>query len=245
MFDVKDTNGGIMENVIITGATGEIGLALVEELLYCHKNVVVLARPDSKRIGRLPHSKHLQIVECEMRKISEYANPHSFDVFYHLGWDFSRDHKYVEKHFLNAEYTLDAIKLAIKLGCKCFVGAGSQAEYGRAEGRTDELTPCFPETAYGIAKLCAGQMGRLYCEQQGIRFVWPRIFSVYGPGDAESTMVMSVIRQLLVGKTPPLTMGEQKWDFLYTADCARALRLLGKMKVVQEFIVLGAELANR
>lgn len=217
-----------MKNVIVTGPTGEIGLALVKELLSHDKNVTALVRPNSKRTGRLPQNKNLRIVQCDMKNLTTYETPDSFDVFYHLGWDYSRAHNCVDKHLLNAQYTLDAVELAAKIGCKCFVGAGSQAEYGRVEGAINELTPCFPETAYGIAKLCAGQMSRLCCEQQGIRYVWPRIFSVYGPGDAESTMVMSVIRQLMEGKTPPLTKGEQMWDFLYAGDAARALRLLGE-----------------
>lgn len=217
-----------MKNVIVTGPTGEIGLALVQELLLQDINVTVIIRPGSKRAGRLPRHKNLRVVECEMRYLTKYEEPGDFEVFYHLGWDYSRDHSCVDKHLLNAQYTIEAVELAAKLGCKCFVGAGSQAEYGRAEEKIDEFTPCFPETAYGIAKCCAGRMAELACRQKGLRYVWPRIFSVYGPGDAESTMVMSVIRQLLAEKVPALTRGEQMWDFMYAADAARALRLLGE-----------------
>lgn len=217
-----------MKNVIVTGATGEIGLALVNELLSHDKKVTALTRPHSKRTGRLPQHKNLRIVEWEMKNLKKYEAPDSFEVFYHLGWDYSRDHNCVDKHLLNAQYTLEAVELAAKMGCKCFVGAGSQAEYGRVEGKKKESTPCFPETAYGIAKCCAGRMAELSCRQKGLRYVWPRIFSVYGPGDAESTMVMSVIRQLIAGKVPVLTKGEQMWDFIYAADAACALRLLGE-----------------
>lgn len=233
-----------MKNVIITGATGEIGLALVKELLAQNMNVTVISRPKSKRKSRLGQHKNLQIVECELENLSDWTycgnlSGH-FDIFYHLGWDYSRDHSNVDKHLLNVNYTLKAVEAAVRAGCSCFVGAGSQAEYGRADGMIDENTPCFPETAYGIAKLCAEQMSRLSCEQKGIRFIWPRIFSVYGPGDAESTMVMSVIRQLLAGKVPLLTKGEQLWDFLYTSDCARALRLLGETEACQGVYCIGS-----
>lgn len=237
-----------MKNVIITGATGEIGLALVNELLTQNKNVTVIVRPNSKRTGRLPENKNLQIVKCELENLLEFSNSckfsERFDVFYHLGWDYSRDHNNVDKQLLNVVYTLNAIKTAVHLGCSCFIGAGSQAEYGRRDGLIDEDTPCFPETAYGIAKLCAEQMSRLFCEQQGIRFVWPRIFSVYGPGDAESTMVISVIRQLLADKSPALTKGEQMWDFLYVSDCARALRLLGEKETCDGAYCIGSGISK-
>lgn len=233
-----------MNNVIVTGATGEIGLALIDELLLQNKEITVLVRPNSKRTGRLPHNEHLRVVECGIDNVLEYVNAGSlsgsFDVFYHLGWDYSRVHNHVDKHLLNVRYTLDAIEAAVRLGCQCFVGAGSQAEYGRVDEKIDESTPCFPETAYGIAKHCAGRMGELSCAQKGIRFVWPRIFSVYGPGDAESTMVISVIRQLLAGKVPALTKGEQLWDFLYAADAARALRLLGETDTCEGIYCIGS-----
>ena len=233
-----------MKNVIVTGTTGEIGLALVGELLAHNQNVTVIVRPNSKRVGRLPQNSNLQILECELDSLPELLHsgrmPGHCDMFYHLGWDYSRDHNNVDKQILNVGYTLKAIDVAVQLGCSCFVGAGSQAEYGRKDGVIDEDTSCFPETAYGIAKLCAEQMGRLICEQKGIRFVWPRIFSVYGPGDAESTMVISVIRQLLAGKIPALTKGEQMWDFLYTSDCARALWLLGEKETCEGVYCIGS-----
>ena len=58
----------------------------------------------------------------------------------------------------NVKYALQAVKAAKELGCTRFVGAGSQAEYGRVEGTLTPDTPAFPENGYGIAKLCAGQM---------------------------------------------------------------------------------------
>lgn len=223
-----------MERVIITGATGEIGLALVSELLCNGNKITVIMRPNSKRINRLPKHRNLQIIEIELENLSmlflERKPQETYDVFYHLGWDYSRDHNNVSQHFKNIDYTLNAIELAVELGCECFIGAGSQAEYGSVKGIISENTETRPETAYGIAKLCAGQMGKLLCEQKGIRFVWPRIFSVYGPGDAESTMVISTIRALLLGKCPLLTEGTQLWDFLFSKDAAYALRLLGEKR---------------
>ena len=113
-------------------------------------------------------------------------------------------------------------------GCSAFVGAGSQAEYGRVEGNLNSQTPAFPENGYGMAKLCAGQMTRLYCRQAGMRHVWTRILSIYGPGDGAGSMVMSAIHRLLAGETPAFTKGEQQWDYLYSGDAAKALLLLGE-----------------
>ena len=222
-----------MKNVMITGPTGEVGLALVNELLHEDIKVYAVVRPDSKRSDRLPSHELLSVIPCslsELEKLSKNTLLQNADIdtIYHLGWDHSRDHYNVHAHYKNIGYTLSAVRLAKSLNIKNFVGAGSQAEYGRVEGNLSPDTPAFPDTAYGMAKLCAGQMSRLLCKQLEIRHIWPRILSVYGPGDAESTMVISTIRKLLSKEKPTLTKGGQEWDFLFSEDCAKALFLIGE-----------------
>ena len=50
----------------------------------------------------------------------------------------------------NIQYTMDAVCLAKRLGCKLFVGAGSQAEYGRVDGKIGSNTPVNPEVAVWV-----------------------------------------------------------------------------------------------
>ena len=232
-----------MKSCIVTGATGAIGLALVQELLQNGKQVTAIVRPGSKRAARLPQHNALTVIECGLDSIGDLydrmAGIGNFEQFYHLGWDYSRNRDNIMMQLKNITYVSEAISLAEKLGCSCFIGCGSKAEYGRCEGIIDEDTPAMPETAYGIAKLCAAQMGNLQCEKNGIRFIWPRIFSVYGPGGGEGTMIMSVIRQLCDGMEPALTEGKQMWDFLYASDAAMALRLLGENEKCRGIYCLG------
>ena len=101
-------------------------------------------------------------------------------------------------------------------------------------------TPAFPENGYGMAKLCAGQMSRELCAKLGIRHIWARILSVYGPCDGAKTMVMSSIRQLLAGESPAFTKGEQQWDYLYAKDAGRALYLLGEKGRAGSIYCLGS-----
>ena len=121
-----------------------------------------------------------------------------------------------------------------------FVGAGSQAEYGRVEGVLSASTPVFPENGYGIAKLCAGQMSRILCEQKQIEHIWTRILSIYGPYDGENTMIMSSIGKLLRGEKPALTKGEQQWDYLYSKDAGYAMYLLGEKGVSGKVYCIGS-----
>ena len=105
-------------------------------------------------------------------------------------------------------------------------------------------TPAFPENGYGIAKLCTGQMTKVLCEQKGIRHIWTRILSIYGPFDGAKTMVMSTIVSLLKGGRPQCTAGEQMWDYLYSADAGYAMYLLGEKGVSGKTYCIGGGTAR-
>lgn len=218
-----------IKSAVITGPTGAIGIALCENLLNKGIAVFAVCRPNSPRIAALPKSEHLQIVPCDAQNMDALPEliQRGSDAFFHLAWadTIGPGRNNMASQVRNIQYTIDAANAAKALGCKVFLGAGSQAEYGRVEGLLKPETPCFPENGYGMAKLCAGQMSRTVCEMLGLDHVWVRILSVYGPRDGEATMITSTIRKLLAGKKPSLTPCKQLWDYLYAADAAEALYL--------------------
>lgn len=220
-----------MKRAVITGPTGAIGIALIEYLENQGVEVIAVVRPGSKRADRIKESRLVSKVECDLSNLSGLPKliKGGADVFYHFGWDgtfgSSRNDMYLQNN--NVKYALNAVEAAAALGCSKFIGAGSQAEYGRFEGKLNEETPAFPENGYGIAKLCAGQMTRILAAQKGIEHIWTRILSIYGPYDGDNTMVTSTVRKLIAGEIPACTKGEQMWDYLYSKDAAKAMYLLG------------------
>ena len=150
-----------MKRAVITGPTGAIGIALIEYLENQGVEVIAVVRPGSKRADRIKESRLVSKVECDLSNLSGLPKliKGGADVFYHFGWDgtfgSSRNDMLLQNN--NVKYALNAVEAAAALGCSKFIGAGSQAEYGRFEGKLNEETPAFPENGYGIAKLCAGQ----------------------------------------------------------------------------------------
>lgn len=232
-----------MKRVIISGATGAIGSALIENLLCNNVEILIISRKNSKRLSVIPKNRLISIKYCDLDEYKNLQNDtgKTYDVFYHFAWSGtfgdSRNDMYVQNK--NVDYSLDAVALAKRFGCHTFIGAGSQAEYGRVEGVLTPSTPVFPENGYGIAKLCAGQMTREYAHQLGLKHIWVRILSIYGPHDGTHTMVMSTITKLKNGEEAKFTKGEQLWDYLYSGDAAEAFRLLGKKGVDGKTYVLG------
>lgn len=173
-----------MERVIVTGATSMIGEALIEECLKHGISVCAVIRKDTARKDRLPEDPHLELVECsleELETLPEKVNG-TFDTFYHIAWGYTgaARNKSVRLQSKNIDYTLEAVEAAAKLGCRRFIGAGSQAEYGPLD--LEKIGPDAPEhptTAYGTSKLAAGKLSKLLCKELGMEWIWPRIFSVY------------------------------------------------------------------
>lgn len=219
-----------MKRAIITGPTGSIGVALIQKLLEEGMYVYALCRKDSTRLANIPNHENVAIIPCDLSDLGSAKNEVCYpcDVFYHLGWDgttgTARDDTYLQN--LNVKYSMDAVKLAYETGCKTFLGVGSQAEYGRSTTPLTPASPTNPETGYGIAKLCAGQFTRLLCQKYGMKHIWARVFSVYGPYDSSNSMIISAISKMMRGETVALTKGEQQWDYLYSSDAADALYLL-------------------
>ena len=216
-----------IRSAVVTGPTGAIGYALCARLLRAGLRVFAVCRPGSPRAESLRELDGAEIVFCDAAEYSRLPEllPSGADAFFHLAWSHTTGagRNDMDAQLKNVQTTLDASRTAGALGCQVFVGAGSQAEYGRVGHALTPDTPCFPENGYGMAKLCAGQMSREECRKLGLAHIWPRILSVYGPHDGPNSMIASTIRTLLDGKRPALTKGEQLWDYLYADDAAEAL----------------------
>ena len=219
-----------IQTAVVTGPTGAIGIALCEKLLRENVTVYAVCRPGSSRIKDLPKAAALHVVECDAKELATLPQKMkgvSVDAFFHFAWahTIGQGRNDMPAQIENIQSTIDAVRAAKALGCQVFLGAGSQAEYGRVEGLLKSDTPAFPENGYGMAKLCAGQMSRVEAKALDIDHVWVRILSVYGPHDGPMTMISGTIRKLLAGERPALTAGIQRWDYLYAGDAADAFYL--------------------
>ncbi len=233
-----------IRSAVITGPTGAIGTALIRRMIEEGVQVYAVVRPDSRRLAAIPEHPNVHVVRLDVSELARLPEciPDRADALYHFAWGSTvgAGRNDMPVQIQNIRWTIEAVRAAAALGCKVFIGSGSQAEYGRVDGVLTSETPCFPENGYGMAKLCAGQMSRVECQKLGIDHIWTRILSVYGPGDGAGSMISSVIRQLLAGERPALTAGEQIWDYLYSEDAARAMYLLGERGVSGRTYVLGS-----
>lgn len=212
--------------VILTGATGAIGLSLIHELRARSCEVLVLASPGSQRNNLLASmvSPGMCWQECGMADYESFTSSVRFDAMVHMAWSGGMDRWNIDLNLQSARQCAIAVRLAARLGCHTFIGTGSQAECGQQNAPLSAATLCTPDTPFGAAKNLAQHLARIEAAHApSMRFIWARILSVYGPCDRESSMVTASLRKLLRGETPSFSSGEQIWDFLYADDAACAL----------------------
>lgn len=219
-----------MKKIIVTGATSMIGTALIESAVKKGTEVYALVRPNTNRGDRIISSDLVRIVSGTLENIHEVQGiPLDCDVFYHFAWagteKSQRDDPVIQAR--NIHYTLEAVKLANKCGCKKFIGAGSQAEYGPTQGVIDSNTRFAPTTSYGATKFAAGLLSRKMCEKLGIIHIWGRIFSVYGPHDNEGTMLCYAIDKFSKREKASFSSATQMWNYLFESDAGEIFYQIG------------------
>lgn len=216
-----------MKRVLITGATGFVGAAATRLLVRQGYDVAVLVRPGASMWRLEDAVGNIRIIHGDIAAPGSYdsaVEDYAADTVMHLAWQgVGRSRRDDPAHLhVNVCGSVALLRCVLKAGCRTFIGAGSQAEYGPAAAPVCETSPTQPRTLYGASKLAAHAILSQMCSSHGARYAWLRLFSVYGPQDAPDTLVSELIRDLLVGRRPAVTQATQRWDYLYVEDAARA-----------------------
>lgn len=215
-----------MKTAVVTGATSFLGKELVKCLLDKNYIVYGVVRDNSDKTVGAEGRKNFFKASCSMERISDLPKiVKNADVFFHLAWNGTRGQTRNDGvlQTVNFEQSMRTIDVCYELGCKCFVGAGSQAEYGVKDILTTEETLATPNTEYGKNKLKFTVEGGKKAKELGINFIIPRFFSVYGKDDYENTIVQSNVVKMLKNEDCVLTECIQKWNFIYLVDAVAAM----------------------
>lgn len=234
---------------LVTGASGQLGSYLVRNLLQQDAEVHVLVRPQSDLWRLSDVLDRIGVLRADLTDLSLVADElmalHP-DAVFHLAWqgvsaDSRNDPNQITSNVMGS---LALFKTVQSGGCDCWVGVGSQAEYGPYSHALTEDLPTKPVTAYGVSKLCVGMLTKKLCELTGCRYLWFRLLATYGPKDDDRHLIPTTIRQLLAGERPALTPGDQKWDYLYVEDAAEAIARAAVIPQVTGVYNLGSEVAH-
>lgn len=224
-------------NILVTGATGLIGSALVDLLLiYAEKysyKVYAGCRSREKFKNRFAANNHLEFIEIDVVK-PLVCNTH-FDYIIHAASGaapnaFANDPVGVMK--ANIIGTTNLLDYGVSHGLKRFFYISSGEVYGegchgkwteRDSGYVDSMSTraCYPSSKRAAETICAA-----YAKQYGVDTVVARLCHTYGPmfTNSDNRVYAQFIRNVLQGEDIVLkSRGEQYRSWLYVADCVAAL----------------------
>lgn len=229
---------------LVTGASGHLGSYLTRLLIERGEEVAILVRPTSDLWRLEGVESQINIIRAELENIASAEDAltnFSPEVVFHLAWHgVTSEHRNDDEQILsNTIGSLHLFQIVKKINCRCWVGLGSQAEYGPYSSLLTEDLPTRPITSYGVSKLSVGLLTQKLCELSKIRHLWIRLLATYGPKDDERHLIPSIIKKFLAREKPSLTLGEQKWDYLFVEDAAEAIYILAVQNTLNGIFNLG------
>ena len=209
---------------------GEKGI----ELLSLNMESFLLWEKENEREAEYNNSTTEAGITTERNATSENLSPVSpaslselhFDAVLHFAWDGvgSLGRSDIATQEKNLRVSKAFFSWAKAHGVKRFFFAGSQAEMGR--GTREEPLPASP---YGEKKLAFSEYG---LKNHGeMEFIDLRIYSIYGKGDHERSLVKTLVRNTLRGTETELGSGNKIWNFMAEEDFGRALAFLTDLDV--------------
>jgi nucleoside-diphosphate-sugar epimerase len=207
--------------VLVTGATGFLGRAIVAELLQ--NGLEVLTTAKSASASDLPGYFPADIADAE--SLNSLENIGEIDAIIHaagLAHQFKETDR--DKFWkVNVEGTKNIVALAAKLKAKKFVLISSVAVYGAAKksfGGFEEDSACQPSGFYAESKLEAEKATDEVCSNNSIDLIILRPATIIGEDDRGN--VSRLMRAIDRRRFLWLGNGKNLKSLVYKTDVARA-----------------------
>ncbi len=223
------------KKVLVTGGTGLVGMALVDQLLKKGAQVRVVSLDASDFLS--PDVEYLKLDLTQRENCLKVCNGMNYTfqlacVKGGVGLGESRAVNFLEG---NALVNLLMLKAAHESDVEKYMYSSSIAVYPDAEiFREDEVwqTPPHPSNKYASWGKRFGELQcEAYLEQYGYKTSIVRPANIYGAFDnfdpASAMVIPALIQRICTGEDPLVVWGDggQVRDFLYVKDCAHGMLL--------------------
>lgn len=219
------------KSVLVTGATGSIGLNLLARLHMLNANVHVFMREpvDTKRLWTA--TPETVVHGGDITDRDALANAFTAgdpDVVFHLATPRSKDvDNSLDLVAINVLAAINLVQeLALRPSAKLVV-AGSSFEYAAGTSAHRETDTLKPTTWFGVSKATAGSIFDRANDIFGCQIIQLRLFHVYGCWEKQNRLLPSAILTALEGRTLALTNPGIHRDWIYVEDVVDAVLKAG------------------
>jgi UDP-glucose 4-epimerase len=220
--------------ILVTGGAGFIGSHVVDQCISAGHEVVVVDslwdEGGGKKTNLNPQARFFQADitdDAAMARVFDEAQP---EMVCHLAAQHSvsistKDPKLDAR--VNVLGLLNVLMNCTRVGARKIVFSSSGATYGTpASLPITEESPQHPESPYGITKMVAEHYLRYWQEAHGLTFTALRYGNVFGPRqdpNGEAGVIAIFAKRFLNRQEVRIDWdGEQKKDYVYVEDVARA-----------------------
>ena len=229
------------ENLIcVAGASGFLGQAIVKEFSKRGFKVIALTRSNSKLLDKKAFGAIVQIrgaIEDWVSAI-ELEKPKTI-----ISVDWTGVARELREDEILQESNINRVGLLAQAAkssmAENFIAFGSQAEVSPSIQSILESAVDDPQNSYGGAKVSTRKLVQKILEGGDTRFIWGRIFTIYGPGDKRDSLITQQIKSLLANQTFTIENPSKKWSFLAIDDFAEALYTLHENSMARGVINIG------
>jgi GDP-4-dehydro-6-deoxy-D-mannose reductase len=228
--------------VLITGGTGFAGSHLVDYLLDNEHMVFALVHGASshQELPQHPYLKELHGDLLQVSSLTEALNEAKPDVIYHLAGQASPTISWQKPALtlaINSGGTANILQAAETFGRPRIVVVTSADVYSKI---TPDMLPLTEETLeqpthpYGVSKVAAGQLAKVYWDRYRLPVMEARPFNHIGPRQTKGFVVPDFASQLaaiqLGLQDAKMSVGnlDAQRDFTDVRDVARAYACLGE-----------------
>jgi nucleoside-diphosphate-sugar epimerase len=209
--------------VLVTGAKGFVGKAIISALSQSRIEFVILDLPPAP--ADIPPENFFGVDITKVEELEGLSNIGGIDAVIHAAGLAHQFGVVTREKFwrVNVDGTENATRLAARLNAKRFILISSVSVYGKVgeEGsERSETSACNPEGLYAESKYESENAARRVCEKHGIDLTILRLATVIGEGDAGN--VSRLIKALDKRKFYWIGKGENRKSLVYKGDVARA-----------------------
>jgi Nucleoside-diphosphate-sugar epimerases len=242
--------------ILVTGAAGFIGSHLCERLLQLNNTEVVgidgfinssLNATKQRNLRELLCDSRFKFYQADLREADLMRILDGIDAVYHLAGmpgvrtSWGTDFKEYVNHNISATQTL--LEAVREFPVQKFIYISTSSVYGEKAGKVAEASIPNPLSPYGVTKLTAEHLCKVYQTSYNIPIVILRYFTVYGPRQRSDMAFHRFIKGILNDETLQIYGdGNQTRDFTFVSDCVEgSVAALQAEEVIGETINLGGK----